>query len=143
MSTAQAPSSPPLQTPSSVAITPTPATSSPPGGVWDRLTKWASENKALVYTIAGTAVVVTSAGVVYYLAGPSRVPSQPTEKRKSKKVRRQEKKKAEDEKKAEKAPAEDSGLKAKKAAEEAPAELPEVDEESVEKLDDEVGMITI
>jgi import receptor subunit TOM70 len=38
-------------------------------GVWDRLTNWASENKALVYTIAGVAVVVTGAGVVYYLNG--------------------------------------------------------------------------
>lgn len=37
--------------------------------VWDRLTNWASENKALVYTIAGVAVVVSGAGVVYYLNG--------------------------------------------------------------------------
>lgn len=37
--------------------------------VWDRFTNWASENKALVYTIAGVAVVVTGAGVVYYLNG--------------------------------------------------------------------------
>lgn len=36
-------------------------------GVWDRLTNWVSENKAVVYTIAGVAVVVTGAGVVYYL----------------------------------------------------------------------------
>lgn len=36
-------------------------------GVWDRLTTWVSENKAVVYTIAGVAVVVTGAGVVYYL----------------------------------------------------------------------------
>jgi import receptor subunit TOM70 len=39
--------------------------------VWDRFTNWASENKALVYTIAGVAVVVTGAGVVYYLNGDS------------------------------------------------------------------------
>ena len=35
--------------------------------VWDRITNWASEHKALVYTIAGVAVVVTGAGIVYYL----------------------------------------------------------------------------
>ena len=34
--------------------------------IWDRLSTWASENKAIVYTIAGIAVVVTGAGVVYY-----------------------------------------------------------------------------
>lgn len=40
-------------------------------GLWDRLTSWASENKAVVYTIAGVAFVVTGAGVVYYLNGDS------------------------------------------------------------------------
>ena len=42
----------------------TPAQSS----LWDRITTWASENKAVVYTIAGVAVVVTGAGVAYYLS---------------------------------------------------------------------------
>jgi import receptor subunit TOM70 len=62
-----------------------------------------SENKALVYTIAGVAVVVTGAGVVYYLSDSSwRDKDAPTveEKRKSKKERRKEKKKAEEEEKA-------------------------------------------
>lgn len=35
--------------------------------VWDRITTWASDNKAVVYTVAGVAVVVTGAGVAYYL----------------------------------------------------------------------------
>jgi import receptor subunit TOM70 len=43
------------------------ASSTPPSSVWDRISTWASENKAVVYTIAGVAVVVTGAGVVYYL----------------------------------------------------------------------------
>lgn len=78
--------------------------------VWDRISTWASENKALVYTIAGVAVVVTSAGVVYYLSeskgeGQGAAPS--GEKRKTKKERRKEKKKAEEEKKAEKSAADD------------------------------------
>lgn len=34
---------------------------------WGKVTTWASENKAVVYTIAGVAVVVTGAGVAYYL----------------------------------------------------------------------------
>jgi import receptor subunit TOM70 len=35
--------------------------------LWDRVSTWASENKAVVYTIAGVAIVVTGAGVAYYL----------------------------------------------------------------------------
>ena len=56
----------------------------------------------MVYTIAGVAVVVTSAGVVYYLSDSGRTPPAPapTEKNKSKNQRRKEKKKAEEEKKA-------------------------------------------
>jgi import receptor subunit TOM70 len=41
--------------------------STPSSSVWDRITTWASENKAVVYAIAGVAVVVTGAGVAYYL----------------------------------------------------------------------------
>jgi import receptor subunit TOM70 len=47
-----------------------------PSSTWDRITSWVSENKAVVYTIAGVAVVVTGAGVVYYLNSDSvRLPS--------------------------------------------------------------------
>jgi hypothetical protein len=43
------------------------ASSAPPSSVWDRISTWASENKAVVYTIAGVAIVVSGAGVAYYL----------------------------------------------------------------------------
>lgn len=43
------------------------STQGAPSSVWDRISAWASENKAVVYTIAGVAVVVTGAGVAYYL----------------------------------------------------------------------------
>ena len=43
------------------------ASSTPSSSLWDRMTTWASENKAIVYTIAGVAIVVTGAGVAYYL----------------------------------------------------------------------------
>lgn len=73
-----------------------PASSS---SVWDRVSKWVSENKALVYTVAGVAVVVTSAGVVYYLSDSKTSQTPPSgEKKKSKNQRRKEKKKAEDQK---------------------------------------------
>lgn len=42
-----------------------------PSSTWDRISSWVSENKAVVYTIAGVAVVVTGAGVVYYLNSDS------------------------------------------------------------------------
>jgi hypothetical protein len=38
--------------------------------LWERISTWVSENKAVVYTIAGVAVVFTGAGVVYYLNTP-------------------------------------------------------------------------
>ncbi|KAJ6096339.1 Mitochondrial outer membrane translocase complex subunit Tom70 [Penicillium sp. IBT 16267x] len=107
----------------------------PPAGsssVWDRVSKWVSENKALVYTIAGVAVVVTSAGVVYYLSDSSK-PSPPVHK-KSKNQRRKEKKKVEEEKKAKPASVQDEPA-AKKADE--PEELPEVDEATVGELSEE------
>ena len=34
---------------------------------WDRFSHWASENKAIVYTVGAVAVVATGAGVFYYL----------------------------------------------------------------------------
>lgn len=41
--------------------------------LWDSFSTWASENKAVVYTVAGVAVVVTGAGLVYYLNTPVRL----------------------------------------------------------------------
>ena len=73
-------------------------TESSSASVWDRITNWVSDNKAVVYTIAGVAVVVTGAGVVYYLNDSSK--STPSAPKKSKKERRKEKKKAEEEKAA-------------------------------------------
>lgn len=34
--------------------------------LWDRLSTWASENKGVVYTIAGLTLVVGAGGVIYY-----------------------------------------------------------------------------
>ncbi|KAJ5735240.1 uncharacterized protein N7483_000365 [Penicillium malachiteum] len=109
----------------------------PPAGassVWDRVSKWVSENKALVYTIAGVAVVVTSAGVVYYLSDSSK-PSTPPVQKKSKNQKRKEKKKAEEEKKTKTASVQEEFVVEKKA--DAPEELPEVDEATVGQLDEE------
>ena len=73
--------------------------------LWDRISSWASENKALVYTIAGVTLVVTAAGVVYYAseAKPSQeAGSSPAAKAKAnKKAKRKAKKEAEEKAKEE------------------------------------------
>jgi import receptor subunit TOM70 len=61
-------------------------------GLWDRISTWASENKAVVCTIAGVAVVITGAGVVYYLSDSKSDTKADAERRASKKERRKAKK---------------------------------------------------
>ena len=77
--------------------------------LWDRLSTWASENKAVVYTIAGVAVVVSGAGVAYYLSDSRKGSKEGTvedRKRLSKKERRKAKQEKEKEKTAPEAEAE-------------------------------------
>jgi mitochondrial import receptor subunit TOM70 len=113
-----------------------------PSSLWDRISTWVSDNKAVAYTIAGTVVVITGAGAVYYFSGKKSdtEPSSPsTEKRKSKKERRKEKKEAE-----EAAARSGISLKDEEAAIPKPAtvepedELPDVTEENVETYSREV-----
>lgn len=47
--------------------------SAPSSSTWDRISTWAAENKAVVYTIAGVAIVVSGAGVAYYLTDSVRI----------------------------------------------------------------------
>ncbi|KAK4646353.1 TOM (translocase of outer membrane) complex component [Podospora bellae-mahoneyi] len=94
--------------------------------LWDRISNWASENKGLVYTIAGVAVVVTGAGVVYYIR---KGPDEESVPKPSKKERRKRK---QAEKEAEKgAAAEKQAETPKTATVETADELPEIDEASV------------
>ncbi|KAL2268752.1 hypothetical protein VTJ83DRAFT_3598 [Remersonia thermophila] len=106
---------------------PLPADSS----LWDRVSTWVSENKAVVYTIAGVAVVVTTAGAVYYISSQ---PAQETTPRPSKKERRK-RKQAEREAEAEKAAAaaaKPAETPAKAPSVETVDELPEIDETTVQ-----------
>ncbi|KAF8852144.1 putative mitochondrial outer membrane translocase receptor [Acephala macrosclerotiorum] len=107
------------------------SSSTPPSTVWDRISTWASENKAVVYTIAGVAVVVTGAGVAYYLTDSTSTPLKESPKKSSKKEKRrkkEEEKKAADVEKAE---------KPKAPTVESVDELPEVDETTVGKLSEQ------
>ncbi|KAL2152614.1 hypothetical protein VTH82DRAFT_5798 [Thermothelomyces myriococcoides] len=115
----------PLGTPS----TPLPADAS----LWDRISTWVSEHKAVVYTIAGVAVVVTTAGAVYYV---SNLPSDDAAPKLSKKERRK-RKQAEKEAAAENASAsakQAEASTAKAASVESADELPEIDEAIVQTL---------
>ncbi|KAI1081147.1 import receptor [Whalleya microplaca] len=104
------------------------------GSVWDRFTNWASENKALVYTIAGVAVVVTGAGVVYYLNGDAK-PKAAAQPKLSKKERRKRK---EAERQAEAGKSSPPSAEQPKAPTVEPAEeLPEIDEDIVATLTNE------
>lgn len=78
--------------PSATFDSPSISFEAPPPSVWDRLSTWASENKALVYTIAGVAVVVTGAGAVYYLTDSRKSAAADEKRRASKKERRKAKK---------------------------------------------------
>ena len=67
--------------------------------LWDRISTWASEHKGVIYTIAGVTLVVTAAGVIYYVSDSGSSPKQQESsggKRKSKKDRRKTKKEAEE-----------------------------------------------
>jgi import receptor subunit TOM70 len=86
-----------------------PAGSAPSQSFWNRVSAWASENKVVVYTIAGVVVVATGAGVVYYLQDPKKDQAQAEERRASKKERRKAKKEKEQQSKQENNKAEPKG----------------------------------
>jgi mitochondrial import receptor subunit TOM70 len=73
----------------------------PSQSVWDRISTWASEHKAVVYTVAGVTLVATAAGVYYYVSSAPKKDGgaeegTSTAKRKTKKDRRKAKKEVEE-----------------------------------------------
>lgn len=73
----------------------------PSQSVWDRISAWASEHKAVIYTVAGVTLVATAAGVYYYVSSAPKKDGgaeedSSTEKRKSKKDRRKARKEVEE-----------------------------------------------
>jgi import receptor subunit TOM70 len=106
--------------------------------LWDRLSSWAAENKGVVYTIAGVTLVVGAGGAIYYMSSDSQQDANiaASNKRKKQRDRKRTKERSEKTTAADEAPS----TEAKKASV-APAaedELPEVDENSVAALSDEV-----
>lgn len=98
---------------------------------WDRISTWASENKAVVYTIAGAAIVISGAGVAYYLTDSSSSREVPKKSSKKKKGKKEAEKKAADLEKGTPEPT------PKAPTVETVDELPEVDETTVGSLSEE------
>ncbi|PNY26370.1 Mitochondrial import receptor subunit tom70 [Tolypocladium capitatum] len=103
-----------------------------PSSAWDRITSWVSENKAVVYTIAGVAVVVTGAGV-YYLNSDatSKADSSPKLSKKEKRKRKEAERKAAETKET------PTTSQPKAASVQADSELPDIDETSILSLTQE------
>ncbi|KAM0276208.1 hypothetical protein ACHAQH_006972 [Verticillium albo-atrum] len=105
--------------------------------VWDRISTWASENKTVVYTIAGVAVVFTGAGVIYYLNGDSEPKdNSPKLSKKERRKRKEAERKAESEKVTSTETVEEKA-QPKPASVESTDELPEITETSVASFTEE------
>ncbi|CAD6567155.1 MAG: TOM (translocase of outer membrane) complex component [Alectoria sarmentosa] len=112
--------------------------------LWDRLSTWASENKVVVYTIAGVAVVVSGAGVAYYLSDSRKWSKDAAEEKKrlSKKERRKAKQEKEKEKSAPEAEATQEKSKDSQAkpptVDSDPLEgIPQIDENNIDSLSEQ------
>ena len=111
--------------------------------IWDKISTWASEHKAVVYTVAGVAVVVSATGAIYYLSD-SRAAHHPghEKKRPSKKERRKAKQEKEKD-----VPNDDAQTAARDASKVATVEadpledIPLIDETTVEGFSVEVRTI--
>jgi import receptor subunit TOM70 len=109
--------------------------------LWDRLSNWASENKGVVYTIAGVTLVVGAGGAIYYFSSDSRQDASTAagNKRKKQRDRKRAKERAEKDPPAkDETPAATSEPKKASVAATIEDELPDVDEHSVAALSDEV-----
>jgi import receptor subunit TOM70 len=108
--------------------------------LWDRISSWASENKAVVYTIAGVTLVVTAAGVYYYVSDvdqPSKSAASTSGKKKAKKDRRKGKKDVEPST-AKEAQSSSTTKAASVASGDVESELEELTEEFIASLSEQV-----
>ena len=127
----------------------------PSQSVWDRISAWASEHKAVVYTVAGVTLVATAAGVYYYVSSAPKKDGgaeedSSTAKRKAKKDRRKAKKEVEEKPADQSKNCKDSDGKVSSSTDNQSAamkppqvtveedELPEITEEHVTSLNEAV-----
>ncbi|KAG9943060.1 hypothetical protein KCU85_g8919, partial [Aureobasidium melanogenum] len=111
----------------------------PSSSVWDRITTWASEHKAAVYTIAGVTLVATGAGIYYYTSESAPTPQDleaAAEKKRARKENKKAKKNAQREQKSP-SPETKSQEKPQGASVQSEDDVPEVTESTVASLSDE------
>ncbi|KAL7270096.1 TOM (translocase of outer membrane) complex component [Rhizina undulata] len=113
--------------PSVQAVAIDPSTSAASASLFTRLSAYVSEHKAAVFTV-GAAVVIASAGSIYYISQQSKSETSGKDKDKKTKKRRKEKEAKDNGAPKDKAPAEAPKV------EEVEETLPEVDETTVETL---------
>ena len=117
---------------------------------WERLSTWVSENKAVVYTIAGVAIVASGAGVIYYISdstrrlrdveGQERKRLSKKERRRAKQEKEREKEKDQNRPNVEAAPQIIKESSRTSTVESHPLDgIPNIDESSIESLSDEVS----
>jgi len=114
----------------------------PSSSFYDRITTWASEHKAAVYTIAGITLVATGAGIYYYTSESAPPTPQDLEAAAEKKKARKENKKAKkNAQKEQKSPASTPETKPQEKPQAATVQseddVPEVTESTVTSLSDE------
>lgn len=109
--------------------------------LWDRISTWASENKGVVYTVAGITLVAGAGGVIYYFSSEPGQDASTTASNKRKKQRERKRAKDRAEKDAsakEEAPSVATEPKKASVAAASEDELPEVDESTVGALSEDV-----
>lgn len=102
---------------------------------WDRISRWASENKAVIYTAAGVAIIVTGASVAYYLIDSK--PSSSIQNPQKKLGRKDRKKKREDGSKSTDSHKKGAESKSRTTTIEPALELPQVTEKTIESYSEE------
>ena len=112
--------------------------------LWEKLGSWASENKTVVYTVAGVVIVGSGVGAVYYLSGPKDAGIQ------DKKLSKSQRRKAKKEKERAPAPQQTQSTpqtpqtpKTPTVQEDPLEGLPQIDEATVGSLSDEVSLSTV
>ncbi|KEQ85988.1 hypothetical protein D6C86_06642 [Aureobasidium pullulans] len=111
----------------------------PSSSLWDRITGWASEHKAAVYTIAGVTLVATGAGIYYYTSESAPTPQDLEAAAEKKKARKENKKAKKTAQKEQKSPTPETKPQEKPqpASVQSEDEVPEVTESMVGSLSED------
>ncbi|KAH0336234.1 hypothetical protein KCU81_g8659, partial [Aureobasidium melanogenum] len=104
----------------------------PSSSVWDRITTWASEHRAAVYTIAGVTLVATGAGIYYYTSESAPTPQDLEAAAEKKRARKENKKAKKNAQREQKSPSPET-----KSQLQSEDDVPEVTESTVASLSDE------